>query len=148
MPYSSYQPTMPQMSYQSSPAVNHYTGSTFNGVYGTYTLQNQITRVNGRNGAEAFNLPPNSSVLLLDETQPVVWLKQTDGGGYPTLTGYNITPIETQPTSNVDISAFEQRLSAVERKVENYGKPNSSGARRNANRRNEQQSEQPNSGND
>lgn len=41
-----------------------------------------IIRVNGRNGAEMFQMPPNSQALLLDETMPIVWLAQTDGAGY------------------------------------------------------------------
>lgn len=145
MPYNPYQPTPYPSAYV--PSQNTYMPNTFQGTQQTYALQNQITRVNGRNGAEAYNLQPNSSVLLLDETQPVVWLKQTDGGGYPTLTGYSITPLEDKPVISADISAFEERLSAVERKVENYGKSYSSGSRRNSNRRN-QQSEQPDSTND
>ncbi len=37
-------------------------------------------------------MPPNSSILLLDETAPIVWLKMTDGAGYPTLNPYDIAP--------------------------------------------------------
>ena len=46
----------------------------------------QVTRVNGRNGADAFRMAPNSSILLMDENDPIVWLKQTDGAGYATDT--------------------------------------------------------------
>lgn len=56
-----------------------------------YTGQ-QIVKVNGENGARAYQLPPNGSILLLDETAPIVWLKQTDGAGYPTVTPYKIEP--------------------------------------------------------
>lgn len=31
----------------------------------------QVIKVNGRNGAEAYQMSPNSSVLLLDESAPV-----------------------------------------------------------------------------
>lgn len=54
----------------------------------------QVVRVHGEDGAKAYNLPPNSSALLLDETQNIVWLKMTDGAGYPTVTGYEINPNE------------------------------------------------------
>lgn len=56
----------------------------------------EVVRVNGENGARAFQMAPNSSVLLLDETDPIVWLKTTDGAGYPTLTPYTITPYVKQ----------------------------------------------------
>ena len=52
----------------------------------------EIVRVNGRNGAEAFRMAPNSSCLLLDETDPLVWLCQSDGAGYHTVTPYRIEP--------------------------------------------------------
>lgn len=57
----------------------------------------EIVRVNGRNGAEAYQMAPNSSALLLDETAAIVWFKQTDGAGYPNLTPYSITPYQPEP---------------------------------------------------
>lgn len=54
----------------------------------------QVTRVNGRNGADAFRMAPNSSILLMDENDPIVWLKQTDGAGYATVTPYTVTPYQ------------------------------------------------------
>jgi hypothetical protein len=47
----------------------------YTGNYGQYpyTVQRQeVVRVNGRNGAEAYQMAPNSSALLLDESAPVV----------------------------------------------------------------------------
>lgn len=57
----------------------------------------EVVRVHGEEGAKAFSMGPNSSVLLLDETQPVVWLKTTDGASYPTVTGYAIAPLVQDP---------------------------------------------------
>lgn len=57
-----------------------------------FTNQQQIIKVNGENGAMAYQMPANSSALLLDESEPIVWLKQTDGAGYPTITPYKIEP--------------------------------------------------------
>ena len=56
----------------------------------------EVIKVNGEGGASAFQMAPNSSVLLLDESAPIVWLKTTDGAGYPTLTPYSITPYVKQ----------------------------------------------------
>lgn len=69
----------------------------------------------------------NDEAILLDETQPVVWLKTTDGAGYPTVTGYSITPFKTDPKV-IDVQqpveeSFENkvlaRLEQLERKIEN-----------------------------
>jgi hypothetical protein len=72
----------------------------------------EITRVNGRNGAEAYQLPPNSSNLLLDETAPIVWLVQTDGAGYKSLTPYTISPYQAAPP--VDVQSLEERVKKLE----------------------------------
>ena len=44
----------------------------------------QVIKVNGRNGADAFRMAADSSVLLLDENDPIVWLKTTDGAEHDT----------------------------------------------------------------
>ena len=60
-----------------------------NGAGSVLPQQSQIIRVNGKNGAEAFRMAPNSSILLMDENDPIVWLKTSDGAGYCTVTPYN-----------------------------------------------------------
>lgn len=75
----------------------------------------EIVKVNGRGGAEAFQMAPNSEALLLDTTGPIVWLKTTDGAGYPSLAPYTITPYQPQPevTTNdllARIEKLEERL--------------------------------------
>lgn len=74
-----------------------------------------IIKVKGQNGAEAFQMSPNSKILLLDENDPLVWFVQTDGAGYKTVTPYSITPF--QPAPPVDLNSLEQRLSALEEKI-------------------------------
>ena len=72
----------------------------------------RVVRVSGKPGAEAFQMAPNSEVLLLDETQPIVWLKTTDGAGYPRLTPYDIVVHEEE--APVDYKSFEERLKRLE----------------------------------
>ena len=75
----------------------------------------QIVRVNGENGARAYQLPPNSSALLLDETAPLVWLVQSDGGGYRSATPYKIEKYEPEPQP--DMKAIMDRLLSLEEKI-------------------------------
>lgn len=72
----------------------------------------EIIHVNGKNGAQAFQMAPNSNVLLLDDTSPIVWLAQTDGAGYKTVTPYSITPYTPQP--EVDLNNLEERIAKLE----------------------------------
>lgn len=74
-----------------------------------------IIQVRGQNGADAFQMAPNSKVLLLDETDPLIWFVQTDGAGYKTVTPYSITPY--QPAPPIDINALEARIANLEEKI-------------------------------
>ena len=80
--------------------------------WGQNPLRQEITRVNGQKGAQAFQLAPNSSALLLDDSAPIVWLVQTDGAGYKTEVPYSITPYQAQPEP--DYGDFEKRLRRLE----------------------------------
>lgn len=64
--------------------------------YSSAPVQSQIVKVNGANGANAYNLAPNSTALLLDESASIVWLVQTDGAGYKTVSAYDIAPHVSQ----------------------------------------------------
>ena len=77
----------------------------------------QVIKVNGRNGAQAYQMPANSSALLLDETAPIVWLKTTDGASYPTLTAYDIKLHEDLPP--VDMHDLEARIKRIEEVINN-----------------------------
>jgi hypothetical protein len=81
-------------------------------TWGQNQQRMEIVRVNGENGARAFQLPPNSNVLLLDESAPLVWLVQTDGAGYKTVAPYTITPYQTAPVP--DLGWLEQRITRLE----------------------------------
>ena len=71
-----------------------------------------ITRVNGENGARMYQMPPNSEDLLLDESLPIVWLVQTDGAGYKTITPYDVTPHQNEVAP--DYKSLESRIEKLE----------------------------------
>lgn len=71
-----------------------------------------IIRVKGENGANSIQMLPNSEALLLDTTQPMVWLAQTDGAGYLTVTPFDISQHVDLPP--VDVRSLEQRLTRLE----------------------------------
>ena len=90
-----------------------------------FGIQQQIPRmdiikVNGKNGAEKFEMAPNSSALLLDMNDPLIWFVQTDGAGYKTCLPYSITPYE--PPKELDVKAmFNQltsRLDSIEERMQ------------------------------
>lgn len=75
-----------------------------------YQSRTEVVRVTGKAGAEMYQLPPNSSILMMDETQPVVWLKVTDGAGYATLSPYKVEPFveQTPPDMAMLLSRIEK----------------------------------------
>lgn len=87
---------------------------------GVFMQKQEVVRVNGENGARAYNLAPNSSVLMLDTTAPRVWFKFTDGAGYATMQGFDTTPMETAEEKNLTkLDEIEKRLSAIEGELKN-----------------------------
>lgn len=84
----------------------------YGGFQGDFGQRCEIVKVNGENGARAYPLPPNSNILLLDETAPIVWLAQTDGAGYKTVMAYSITPY--QSTTPDDYTSLEARIKKLE----------------------------------
>lgn len=88
-------------------------------------------KVNGEPGARSYALPPNSDAVLVDTSASMVWLVQTDGAGYKTLTPYDIT-LHEEPKPDDSIKKLEDRISKLEERLSNgksYDpsiKPNSS----------------------
>lgn len=56
-----------------------------------------IISVTGIEGARAFNIAPNSSVLLLDGENPVMYLKTSDSIGMQKITVYSLAEVHNNP---------------------------------------------------
>lgn len=83
-----------------------------NAVGAPNAIRGQIMRVNGRRGAEAVRLAENSSVLALDENEPILWVIATDGAGYATPTPFVISPY--QPAPEINVNDLESRIKRLE----------------------------------
>lgn len=107
-------------------SVNPYWNSQRQNSYG-FGQKVEVVSVNGENDAYNYPIPPNSSILMLDSTKPIVWLKTTDALSYPTLNGYEIKPIQTAPIVPTDekhnYTKLEERIANLERRLDR-GKSN------------------------
>ena len=74
--------------------------------------QQQIIQVNGKSSVDTIQLAPNSSVLVMDTSAPIVWLCVSDGVGQVTSTPYDITLHKETPAP--DMTDIESRLSRIE----------------------------------
>lgn len=84
------------------------------GQHNAPTLQQQqIIQVNGKASVDTIQLAPNSSVLLMDTTAPMVWMCVSDGVGKVSATAYDIKVHEEKPP--VDVATMEERISKLEK---------------------------------
>ena len=83
-----------------------------------HPVEEHTVKVNGFNGANTLNLAPNSDKLVLDMNEPIVWFIQTDGTGYKTITGYDIS-LHKEVKQEDMMKSFDERLSKLEEVVRN-----------------------------
>ena len=87
----------------------------------TQSQQQEIhtPKVNGREGALNFNLPPNSDCIALDLTdKSIIWVIQTDAGGYRTVTPFDTNPHKEQKQDDV-LKSMNDRITKLEEAVSN-----------------------------
>ena len=67
-----------------------------------------IQYVNGRQSAESYQMPANSSVILMDSNLARFYMKQTDASGMATIRSYDFKETEQEkPAEYVTKSEFE-----------------------------------------
>ena len=84
----------------------------------SYTPQhntNSIQYVNNVDSARAFQIPPNSSVLLMDSTMDRFYVKKSDASGFSTVEAYDFRKADTStPTADfVSRQEFEELRNKV-----------------------------------
>jgi hypothetical protein len=83
--------------------------------------QNNLIRVTGIDGAKAYQMSPNSSVALFDSDSDIMYVKTTDGAGFPTIRTFKFEAIEN--VSNIQESYItREEFNELKQEVENYGK--------------------------
>ena len=109
------------MNYYGYNPYNPQTAALVQQLQGAYAPRQEVIKVKGRPGADAYQMGPNCSALLLDEDRPVVYLKTTDGAGYPTVTAYGITPLEEEKP--IDAKSLEERIARLEEIIHGQSDP-------------------------
>lgn len=85
--YQQYQPTYVQPAYQ--PVQPPVTQPAYQPVQ-QQTPQSSIIWISGEREALAYPVAPNNAVTLWSQSEPVVYLKQADATGKPTLKVYDL----------------------------------------------------------
>lgn len=54
----------------------------------------QLIRVTGLEGAKAYQMAANSTAALFDAGEDMMYIKSTDGAGFPTIRVFRFEPVE------------------------------------------------------
>ena len=80
-----------------------------------YQPQTTIPKVHGRDGAMSLSMAPNSSVLAIDDSAPLVWLIISDQFGRVSAEPYDIAKHVDPPP--VDAASITSRLDNLEHMI-------------------------------
>ena len=89
----------------------------------TPTSVNNILQVLGPESAQAYQIGPNSKVVLLDVAHEMFYIKESDSSGYAKLTAHKYTevplsqPTFVQPTNEQKNETQEEYLTRAEFKM-------------------------------
>lgn len=87
----------------------------YQGMQVQQQTQQQVTKVNGEGGANAYSMGPNSSAILLDSSGTMIWAVTTDGAGYKTVVPYDIVPHKSQ--ARTEYENLETRIKRLEEMI-------------------------------
>lgn len=93
----------------------NYNNSLLNGQTMTQpSLPNTYAYVNGLEGAKAYLVPPNTTVMLMDSDNPIFYLKSANQQGQATIRQFRFEEVleqsqNKQVAQSVDLSGYVKR---------------------------------------
>ncbi len=81
----------------------------------------QLIRVTGIEGARAYQMPTNSTVALFDSNADLMYIKSTDGAGFPTVRVFEFKAYQEPQEPRVEY-ATRADLDALREEIMAYGK--------------------------
>lgn len=90
-----------------------------------YGQTNNLIRVNGIEGAKAYQMSPNGTVVLFDDNNDIFYLKTSDGAGFASIREFAFTEKKTPAESRTDDfmtkTEFETEIKKIREEIKNYG---------------------------
>lgn len=83
----------------------------------------QILQANGKSSIDALRMSPNSSALIADSTQPVIWKCVSDSLGNVSATAYDVSlhkdeEVVEKETMTRSLESITERLDRLEKNYE------------------------------
>lgn len=95
------------------------------GTYNRFQNPYDIPFVNGRSSAESYTMPPNSKIILMDQSLPRFYLKQTDASGCFTISTYEFKEVKEETSVNTGDFVSRQEFEELKAMIrESYSKQN------------------------
>lgn len=84
--------------------------SSQNSYQNSYQQSVNLIRVTGYDGAKAYQMPPNSTTALFDSNDDLMYIKTTDGAGFPTIRTFRFEELRPMQmsVSNGDFISREE----------------------------------------
>ena len=105
-------------------AQNQYYNSQMNNqqIFPQEQTQNLI-RVNGIEGAKTYQMSANSTVALFDSNEDIMYIKTTDGAGFPSIRTFNFVEItQNEKSSGSQDYISRQEFEEFKKELMNNGK--------------------------
>ena len=113
---SPYASLMPQQNQYYNPQMNNQQ------IFPQEQTQNLI-RVNGIDGAKTYQMPANSTVALFDCNEDIMYIKTTDGAGFPSIRTFNFVEItQNEKSSGNKDYISRQEFEEFKKELMNNGK--------------------------
>ena len=105
------------------PQNQYYNQQMNNQQFLPQTQTQNLIRVNGIEGAKAYQMNANSIVSLFDANEDIMYIKSTDGAGFPSIRTFSFTEVkeENKPTQQVDYISREE-FEEFKKELMNNGK--------------------------
>lgn len=96
----------------------------FSGYQSSQYINQNLIRVNGIDGAKAYQMNPNSTVALFDSNEDIMYIKSTDGAGFPQIRKFSFIEMNEIPTKQINNDDFISReeFENFKKEVLNNGK--------------------------
>ena len=107
---------------------NPYTQNNYNTPYGAQNApynQNlpqgqQLIRVNGLEGAKAYQMGANSTAALFDSNNDIMYIKNTDGAGFRSIRAFKFVEMDLNSSTPISEYATKNELEQLRQEVKNY----------------------------
>lgn len=92
-----------------------------NSAYNAFLPQGQqLIRVNGLEGAKAYQMGANSTVALFDSNNDIMYVKNTDGAGFGSIRAFKFSEMNLNSSAPVSEYVTKNEFEELKKEVQNY----------------------------